>query len=76
MIIREVLGAPVKISGQPVANHVASMSGTDTDWVVKLIDVHPDEVADQPAMGGTQLMVSADIFRRASLVELPLVITP
>jgi putative CocE/NonD family hydrolase len=59
----EVLGAPVKISGQPVANLVASTSGTDSDWVVKVIDVYPDEVAGQPGMGGYQLMVSADIFR-------------
>jgi putative CocE/NonD family hydrolase len=58
----EVLTAPMKISGQP-ANLVASTSGTDSDWVVKLIDVYPDEVAGQPAMGGYQLMVSADIFR-------------
>ncbi|HLY19082.1 MAG TPA: CocE/NonD family hydrolase [Bryobacteraceae bacterium] len=61
--VSEVLHAPVKISGQPVANLVASTSGTDSDWVVKLIDVYPDEVAAQPAMGGYQLMVSADIFR-------------
>jgi uncharacterized protein len=59
----EVLRAAVKISGQPVANLIASTSGTDTDWVVKLIDVYPDEVAGQPALGGYQLMVSADIFR-------------
>ncbi len=59
----EVLSAPVKISGQPVANLVASTSGTDSDWVVKLIDVYPDEVAGQAALGGYQLMVSADIFR-------------
>src|SRR5258708_6055105 len=59
----EVLAAPVKISGQPVANLTASTSGTDSDWVVKLIDVYPDEVAGQPAMGGYQLMISADIFR-------------
>jgi uncharacterized protein len=59
----EVLTTPVKISGQPVANLVASTSGTDSDWVVKLIDVYPDEVGGQPAMGGFQLMVSADIFR-------------
>src|SRR5256885_10831409 len=59
----EVLNAPLKISGQPVANLVASTSGTDSDWVVKVIDVYPDEVAGQPAMGGYQLMVSADIFR-------------
>ena len=35
----------------------------DTDITVKLIDVYPDEVAGQPAMGGYQLMISADIFR-------------
>jgi hypothetical protein len=58
-----VLTSPVKISGQPVANLIASTSGTDSDWVVKLIDVYPDEVAGQPAMGGYQLMVSGDIFR-------------
>ncbi len=61
--VSDVLRTPVKISGQPVANLVASTSGTDSDWVVKLIDVYPDEVAAQPAMGGYQLMVSADIFR-------------
>jgi uncharacterized protein len=61
--ISEVLRASMKISGQPVANLVASTSGTDSDWVVKLIDVYPDEVEDQPAMGGYQLMISADIFR-------------
>ena len=61
--VSDTLTAPVKISGQPVANLVASTSGTDSDWVVKVIDVYPDEVAGQAAMGGYQLMVSADIFR-------------
>jgi uncharacterized protein len=59
----DVLKEPVKISGQPVANLVASTSGTDSDWVVKVIDVYPGEVGAQPSMGGYQLMVSADIFR-------------
>ena len=59
----DVLTAPVKIAGQPMANLTASTSGTDSDWVVKLIDVYPDEVAGQPAMGGYQLMIAADIFR-------------
>jgi putative CocE/NonD family hydrolase len=59
----DVLDAPVKISGQPIANLLASTSGTDSDWVVKVIDVYPDEVAADPALGGYQLMVSADIFR-------------
>jgi putative CocE/NonD family hydrolase len=59
----DALTAPVKISGQAIANLIASTDGTDADWVVKLIDVYPDEVADQPAMGGYQLMIAADIFR-------------
>jgi uncharacterized protein len=63
VFVSDALSAPVKISGQPVANLVASTSGTDSDWVVKLIDVYPDEVAGQPNMGGYQLMISADIFR-------------
>jgi hypothetical protein len=57
------LTEPVKISGQPIVNLVASTSGADSDWVVKVIDVYPDEVAGDAAMGGFQLMVSADIFR-------------
>ncbi len=63
VFLSDVLRAPVKIAGQPVANLVASTSGTDSDWVVKVIDVYPDEVAADPGMGGYQLMVSADIFR-------------
>jgi putative CocE/NonD family hydrolase len=59
----DVLTAPVHIAGQPIANLVASTTGTDSDWVVKLIDVYPDEVADHPNMGGYQLMIAADIFR-------------
>jgi hypothetical protein len=59
----DVLKEPVKISGQPVANLIASTSGTDADWVVKVIDVYPDEVAGDARMGGYQLMISADIFR-------------
>ena len=59
----EVLTAPVKISGQPIVNLIASTSGTDSDWVVKVIDLYPDEVAAQPEMGGYQLMVSADVLR-------------
>ncbi len=59
----EVLTAPVKISGEPIVNLIASTSGTDSDWVVKLIDVYPAQVAGQPNMGGYQLMISADVLR-------------
>jgi putative CocE/NonD family hydrolase len=57
------LKEPVKISGQPIANLIASTSGTDGDFVVKLIDVYPDEMGREPKMGGYQLMISADILR-------------
>jgi hypothetical protein len=59
----DVLKEPVKISGEPIANLIASTSGTDSDWVVKLIDLYPAQVAGQPDMGGYQLMISADVFR-------------
>ena len=58
-----VLTEPLRIGGAPVVNLVASTSGTDSDWVVKLIDVYPDEVPSQPEMGGYQLAVGMDIFR-------------
>jgi putative CocE/NonD family hydrolase len=57
------LTAPVRIGGAPVADIYAATSGTDADWVVKLIDVYPDEVPSQPEMGGYQLAISMDIFR-------------
>jgi uncharacterized protein len=58
-----VLDAPVRISGAPIADLFAATTGTDSDWIVKLIDVFPDEVPRQPEMGGYQLSVSMDIFR-------------
>ena len=78
VFVSDELHEPAKISGQPIANIMASTSGSDSDWVVKLIDVYPDEVAGQEEMGGYQLMVSADIFRgryRESL-ETPKAVTP
>jgi len=59
----EPLKEPLKIAGVPKVNLVASTSGTDSDWVVKLIDVYPDEVPSQPELGGYQLAVGMDIFR-------------
>ncbi|HVV82289.1 MAG TPA: CocE/NonD family hydrolase [Kofleriaceae bacterium] len=57
------LTAPLKISGTPQVNLVASTTGTDADWVVKLIDVYPPEVPGDHDLGGYQLAVSMDIFR-------------
>jgi putative CocE/NonD family hydrolase len=74
----DVLTAPLQISGQPIVNLFASTSGTDSDWVVKVIDVYPDETAPDAKLGGYQLAVSMDIFRgryRESF-ENPKAITP
>jgi hypothetical protein len=59
----DVLTEPVHIQGQPVVNLVASTSGTDSDWVVKLIDVYPDEYPMNSQMGGYQLPIGMDIIR-------------
>lgn len=57
------LAADVTIAGDVIARLVASTTGRDADWVVKLIDVFPDTVADTPARGGYQLMVAHEIMR-------------
>ncbi|HEX8796830.1 MAG TPA: CocE/NonD family hydrolase [Polyangiaceae bacterium] len=59
----DVLTAPVKVAGEPIANLIASTSGTDSDWIVKLIDVYPPEVQPHPDLGGYELAVAMDIFR-------------
>jgi putative CocE/NonD family hydrolase len=61
--VSDVLTEPLTISGAVSATLHASTSGTDADWVVKLIDVYPNEVPAEPDMGGYQLMISADIMR-------------
>jgi uncharacterized protein len=53
----------VRVSGAPIADIFAKTTGSDGDFVVKVIDVYPDEVANTPKMGGYQLAVSLDIFR-------------
>jgi putative CocE/NonD family hydrolase len=57
------LTEPVRVSGAPIVHLVASTSGTDSDWVVKVIDVYPNEYPGQPEMGGYQLAIAMDIFR-------------
>jgi len=74
----EPLATPLRVSGRPEVNLYASTSGSDSDWVVKLIDVSPDSVPSDRQMGGYQLAISLDIFRgryRTSF-EHPEAITP
>jgi len=58
-----VLTDAVRVSGVPMADIFAKTTGTDGDFVVKLIDVYPAENAADPKMGGYQLAISLDIFR-------------
>jgi hypothetical protein len=61
--VTEPLRTALHIAGAPLVNLFASTSGTDSDWVVKLIDVYPDEVPSDPPMSGYQLPIGMDIFR-------------
>ncbi len=58
-----VLTRSVSIQGAPIADIYARTTGTDGDFVVKLIDVYPGTVATDPDMSGYELPVSMDIFR-------------
>ncbi len=58
-----VLTKPVRVSGAPIADLFAKTTGTDGDFVVKVIDVFPAENATDAKMGGYQLAISLDIFR-------------
>ncbi|MEO7963738.1 MAG: CocE/NonD family hydrolase [Gemmatimonadaceae bacterium] len=51
------------IGGEVAAHLFASTTGTDADWVVKLMDVYPDSVGENSLKGGYQLIVNADIMR-------------
>jgi len=59
----DVLTEDVTLTGDMIAHLYAATSGTDSDWVVKLIDVYPDVYPDDAAMNGYQLMVAEEIFR-------------
>lgn len=61
--VTEPLTAPVHILGRPMVDLFAATSGTDSDWVVKLIDVYPEEMTSDPKMAGYQLGIGMEIFR-------------
>jgi putative CocE/NonD family hydrolase len=57
------LESDVTVAGDVIADLFASTSGSDSDWVVKLIDVYPPSVPEDPPMGGYELMIGADVLR-------------
>lgn len=61
--VSEPLTEPLRIGGAPQVDLQAATSGSDSDWVVKLIDVYPDQTPSTPEMGGYELSVSMAIFR-------------
>ena len=75
--VGDPLSAPMKLSGEPVVHLVASTSGSDSDWVVKLIDVYPNRELGAMEISGTfpgligkpwdmngyELPIASDIFR-------------
>lgn len=61
--VTEPLEEDLVITGEIFANLFASTTGTDADWIVKLIDVYPEKHAADPKMGGYRLMVANEVFR-------------
>ena len=61
--VSDPLKDDVVVSGKVVANIFASTTGTDSDWIVKLIDVYPEKYAPDPKMSGYQLMIAGDVLR-------------
>jgi putative CocE/NonD family hydrolase len=57
------LTTPLHLAGTPLAHLVAATSGSDSDWVVKLIDVYPDQYPQKPELGGYELPIAMDVIR-------------
>src|SRR5215203_4336052 len=75
--VTDPLTDAVVVSGQINAHLFAATSGTDSDWVVKLIDVYPEKHADE-TMRGFQLMIAGDVIRGRyhTSIERPAALTP
>ena len=61
--VTDPLNEDVVVTGDIVAHLFASTTGTDSDWIVKLIDVYPDIDEADPKMGGYELMIADEVFR-------------
>jgi putative CocE/NonD family hydrolase len=74
----EPLGEEVTVAGSVAAKLFAATTGSDADWVVKLIDVYPEKVEEDWKLSGFELMVAEEIFRGRyrNSYEKPESITP
>lgn len=65
----EILEEDISLAGPLEVDFFVSTTGTDADYVVKLIDVFPDQVEDYPEnekkvpMGGYQMLVRGEVLR-------------
>ena len=59
----DTLTNDITVTGEILANLYAASTGSDVDWIVKLIDVYPGHYPQDIKMGGYQLMVANDVFR-------------
>ncbi|MEO5593371.1 MAG: CocE/NonD family hydrolase [Chitinophagaceae bacterium] len=74
----DTLQNDITVTGNLLAKLFAATTGSDADWVVKLIDVYPAEYTKEIKMGGYQLMVANDVFRGRfrNSFEYPQPVTP
>ncbi len=59
----DTLTEDITVTGSIIAHLFASTTGSDADWVVKLIDEYPDKYAKEPKMSGYELMIASEVFR-------------
>jgi len=59
----DTLTEDITVTGNPFAKFFASTTGSDADWVVKLIDVYPQEYKKELKMSGYELMIADDVMR-------------
>ena len=57
------LAEDVHVAGGISARLFASTTGSDSDWIVKLIDVLPEDYKPDPKLGGYELMIADEVFR-------------
>ena len=62
---------PLRIAGEPIAHLFASTSGSDSDWVVKIIDVWPDEVPERPTPRRLSSKCSRPTFSAVGIASTP-----
>jgi putative CocE/NonD family hydrolase len=74
----DALSEDVTLAGKVTAKLFASTTGSDSDWIVKLIDVYPEKVASDWKLSGYELMIADEIFRGRfrNSFEKPEPITP